>query len=173
MDLETQNINKVRSSIAQIIRDTFTKDVPSLLQTSVGMFMNKGKRPEGKSKSDKLYIGTRRLYNSLMARNPENIYQLSLNDNQIDITYGTKVPYASIHETGGFIASKGRMHKYFWAKYYETKSPYYKYLALKVKKQGGVDIPARPYLNPGMEYFNEKMMPKVVENMIKKISKIL
>jgi hypothetical protein len=56
-----------------------------------------------------------------------------------------------VQEFGGFIASKGNMHKYFWAKFAETKQPYFKNIALSVKKKGGVNIPARPYFNPAVD----------------------
>jgi hypothetical protein len=43
------------------------------------------------------------------------------------------------------------MAQFFWAKYYTTKQPYFKRLALSVEKKGGVNIPARPYFNPAVD----------------------
>lgn len=71
------------------------------------------------------------------------------------------IPYAAIHEFGGFIASQGKMHKYFWAKFAETKLPFYRIMALSVLKKGGVDIKKHPFIAPGSRDVTDKLRREV------------
>lgn len=76
-----------------------------------------------------------------------------------DIIYKSKLRYALIQEKGAFIKSRGKMHKYFWAKYFETKNEEFKIIALSVLKKGGVNIPARPYAKE-----TRKEMKRILES---------
>ena len=69
----------------------------------------------------------------------------------MNMRIGTKVVYAKIHETGGFIKSKGKMANYFMARYMATKNEFYLAMSLHVKKHGGVKIPARPTIGPAIK----------------------
>lgn len=83
--------------------------------------------------------------------------------------------YASIHETGGFIKarkttnSKGRptykMAQFFWYKYIKTGDRVYMMMALSVQKKGGVKIPKRSYLTKMQEKFEERTLPRLMEQL--------
>lgn len=167
------DLNRIRSQIPGIIKQVFTQEAPTLIEASIGTNFEDGAKGDGPSTSTKLYIGTGQLARSLKKGDKNNIFNFSMTENEIKLEYGTKLQYAKIHETGGFIKSKGRMASFFWAKFYETKSPYYRNLALKVMKVGGVNIPPRPYLEPGFKLFNEKYLPMLLDSMIKKIIEII
>ncbi len=65
---------------------------------------------------------------------------------------GGGVPYAGIHEHGGFthprVTPKSR--SFFWAKFYETGDPMWKAMALSKKRKFTVPIPKRSYLHPAL-----------------------
>jgi phage gpG-like protein len=103
------------------------------------------------STSSKLAINSGNLFRSFSKGQPGNVFRVLQNGDNFEAEYGSDLPYARVQEFGGFIASKGNMHKYFWAKFAETKQPYFKNIALSVQKKGGVRIPARPYFNPAVE----------------------
>lgn len=108
------------------------------------------------SNSSKLNIMTGNLLRSFQPRNRQNISTVEYSNGVANWLFGSKLVYASVHEKGGFIQSKGKMHKYFWAKYYESKNPYFKNLALGVKKRGGINIKARPYFAEAFKDFETK-----------------
>jgi len=120
------------------------------------------------SKSDKLTTYSGALFRSFAKGQPGNVFKVSEQGNNFEVEYGSSLRYAAIHEFGGFIkaspltvikSKSGRkmnkstyaMAQFFWAKFYETKQPYFKRLALGVEKKGGVNIPARPYFNPAVD----------------------
>lgn len=86
--------------------------------------------------------------------------------------FGSKKPYARIHNTGGFIASKGNMHKFFWAQYAKTKAPFYKIIALSVMKKGGVNIRKRAYFDNAVKEFNDKAIPQITANILLRVRQI-
>lgn len=105
-------------------------------------------------------------------------------DFKVKAEIGSKLPYASIHEEGGFIRSKrtkttrnGRvipmMAAYFWAMYYAGKqsNPFYRTMALSVTRKGGVNIPARPYFKEAMKglekHYNEVVYPSIEQQINK------
>jgi citrate lyase gamma subunit len=49
------------------------------------------------------------------------------------------------------------MAQFFWFKYYKTKSPFFKRIALSVEQKGGVDIKARPYWQNAIDDFNSNV----------------
>ena len=48
------------------------------------------------------------------------------------VVFSSSVPYAAIHNEGGTITVTARMHRYFWAKYYEAGGQ------VRYKKSGGM-----------------------------------
>ena len=107
------------------------------------------------STSSKLAINTGALFRSFTKGQPGNVYKVTQQGSIFELDYGSDLPYAKIQEYGGFIMSKGNMHKYFWAKYAESKQPYFRNIALSVQKKGGVKIPARPYFRPAVQKFSQ------------------
>lgn len=161
-----KQLNDYKTLINQSITKSFDK-VPDLLFKSVSKYIaDKGDYP---SSSKLIRSNSGRLLKSLQPGNVDNLYSLVVSNGNIKITYGTKVPYALIHEEGGTITSKGKMHKYFWAMYYKTKQNYYKNLAIRVSQGKSLKIPKRPFLKPGIEDFNEKYLPKIVDEFVANI----
>lgn len=101
---------------------------------------------------------------------------------RISATIGSKLPYASIHETGGFIPatkmkttaggrSIPKMSAFFWAMWFASNqsNPFFKTMALAVKKNGGVTIKARPYFDPAMKAMEEHYDTVVYPNLEQQI----
>lgn len=105
------------------------------------------------STSKKLDVRTGKLSKSFVPNDKNNIFKMKYQNGRLNLEYGSSLPYANIHEKGGFIKTKGKMEGYFWYKFASTNNPYWKYLALAVRKNGGVNIPARPYFEQGLEDF--------------------
>lgn len=70
-----------------------------------------------------------------------------------------KIPYAPVHEYGASITVTPKMVAFFWAKYRETGSDRWKWMALGAKRKGVIVIPARPYWEPGVAEFESKGLP--------------
>jgi phage gpG-like protein len=116
------------------------------------------------SKEKQLRVQRGRLFKSLAPNSPDNITTIQVSEGKVALLYGTRVVYASIHESGGFIANKGKMDKWFWAQYKQTKNEFFKVMALSVRKRGGVQIPARPYFNQGVEAFRREGLPLLLQD---------
>jgi phage gpG-like protein len=156
-----------------ILRPVILKSLermPFVMQAYIGANMNfQGQADRiAPSKSDKLTTYSGALFRSFTKGQPGNVFKVSQNGDNFDVEYGSSIKYAAIQEFGGFIkatpvtvikSKSGRkmnkstyvMAQFFWAKYYTTKQPYFKRLALSVEKKGGVNIPARPYFNPAVD----------------------
>lgn len=165
------NLDKIEvftDSIPSILRDsinTLNDTLQAYIQSEMNI-NNKAKTLSSRSsksvvvgnfnKTNKLRIVSgagSSLAFSFDMNSPESTTKFTVANGKIKGKIGTKKIYAGIHETGGFIASKGRMHKFFWAMYYESKLPFFKTIALSVMKKGGVNIKARPFFNPAMKNF--------------------
>lgn len=77
------------------------------------------------------------------------------------IVIGTPVKYAKIHNEGGEIQQNisitPKMRKFAWAKYYETKKPSWKGLALTKKKEINrtITIPKRQFMGNSKPLFDK------------------
>jgi len=117
------------------------------------------------------------LFQSFIKNNKNNVYKASQSGSQFTLEYGSKIPYAKIHEVGGFINAIKRassvkrkketyvMAQFFWRKYMETKAPFFKRIALSIENKGGVNIKARPYWKPAIEDFKRNGQPKFEKQM--------
>jgi hypothetical protein len=122
-----------------------------------------------------LRVVTGKLYKSFVPRKEGNINDITYDNGRLRWEFGSSLIYAKIHEEGGFIKSKGKMEGYFWSVYKKTKNPYYKNLALGVKKRGGVNIPKRPYFNPAINYFmndSKRGHEYIINNILKTVKRI-
>ena len=153
------NISQLESDLKPIINDQLLR-FPFIMQAYIGANMvNTGLKTRiAPSTNAKIEINTGGLFRSFSRGGVGNIFKTSSTGNFYQLEYGSNLPYARIHEYGGFIESKGKMHKYFWARYYETKRNYFKYLALHTTKtkdnpNPGVLIPKRPYFAPAVNKF--------------------
>lgn len=67
----------------------------------------------------------------------------------VTISGGQGLPYAGIHQFGGTVHPQvtEKSKKFFWAMFYETGEPMWKYMALKsVGDTLTINIPPRPYM---------------------------
>jgi len=164
-----QAMNIVRPVIADQLQQ-----FPAFMQISIAKFMkDQGGTGGATSRApvfntgNVLYKTSGALFTSFIKNNPNNVYRAKQSGNNFELEYGSKIPYAKIHEYGGFIAAKKRassvkrkkevwvMSQYFWRKYMETKAPFFKRIALSIEVKGGVNMRARPYWKPAIEDFKK------------------
>ena len=100
-------------------------------------------------------------FKRVKSNNFNSITKFDITDGKVTGIFGSNAPYASVHENGMFIKSKGRMHKFMFAMFLNTKNVFWKILALSVKKKGGVNIKARPYFAPAIENINKNINTKL------------
>lgn len=110
----------------------------------------KGTRNEG----DKIRRITGMLFKSLGRNDENNIFKITPNDTGFVIDYGSKLPYAAIHEYGGAINHPGGTPFFFKngeLRFVRKRHP----LAAKLPKTKPhvINMPARPYLTPALEEF--------------------
>lgn len=158
--------------IAKILKEVGQK-AQYLSQASIGEYIEFNKRQSDKSKwftgKERLQLRSGRLFKSFApVENEDGFNELKINDKGFEISLGSRLEYAAIHEYGGFIKSKGRMHKYFWYKYSESKNAFYKIMALSVLKRGGVNIPKREYFSIALKSFEKKHLPVILQQFIDK-----
>lgn len=141
--------------IEREIRDglqSFADEAIFLFQGFVEESFNEGSLGEGEfSGSDKLHVNSGELTRSYIPGQTGNVSEIKVSANgRLEFRVGTTLVYARIHEEGAFIRSKGKMEKFFWARYMETRREFYRIMALSVRKKGGVQIPARPFHAPAV-----------------------
>lgn len=122
-----------------------------------------------------LNIRTGRLWRSL---SPDGLTsdqkrELKINkEGSFEYTVESLLPYAEIHDKGGFIASKGKMANWFWYMFIKFQNPFYKIMALSVKKRGGINIKATNYFTNAVKAFRGSFV-KNQEKLIDRIVKIV
>ncbi len=114
-----------------------------------------------------------RLLASFGKDSPDTLTKIENDKFSLNVTVGSKLPYANVHEEGMQIKSKGRMHKYFWAMYYKTSNPFFERMALSVMARGGVTILPRPYFKPAVKEFETKFVNKWILSFLDRIIKAL
>ena len=134
------------------------------------------------SSSAGLRIRTGGLLRSFLPKNKWGLFSFVSTDRGLQVTVGSRRPYATIHETGGVIRAKRFkqtsrgvfpvMALYFFARYRETKSEYYKNLFLAVRKKGFVAIPARHYFSSAMEEFRRAQFPRLLGGFAQKLLQV-
>lgn len=134
---------RIRAAIADALQ-SYADEVPYLLSAYIEENWHESGGGEP-NLTDKLYVRSGKLARSYIPGQPGNLSEVKMEPGKVRVRFGTTLVYASVHEYGGFIKSKGRMHKALWAKYYKTGNPFFKFAALSVEKKGGVRIKARPF----------------------------
>ena len=135
------NIPNILNKVAKVIE----RDVIAVAQSNMEL------RPKSDPKNASFVGGSKLGIRSKDGLNAS--WVAKVNGNNIEIA-NTKV-YARIQEFGGFIASKGKMDKFFLAMYYKTKNPFYRIMFLSVKKNKGVKLKPRPFLEPTIKDLQE------------------
>ena len=136
------------------IRADILRRVPVELQMFVGLEMNRTKVGD-KSKNTTSILNVRKgnLFRSFTKGNPLNI----LKDTGNGIEFGSKVPYAAIHEYGGTIDHPG------------TDNGFGRGIPIPAH---GIPMPKRSYLAPAIKAFEEQALEKLVINAMKPITNL-
>lgn len=103
---------------------------------------------------------------SSMRGAPGSIFDITVTPNGAVLTYGSKVPYAAIHEHGGSIPVTDRMRGFFWAKHAATGAVRWKRLAIAAEQNQAFHIPARPYLEPALSGALPKLQDMAADRFI-------
>lgn len=77
---------------------------------------------------------------------PEGVFDLSPTRNGVQLTYGSRVPYAGLHEYGGRRPVTEKQRGFFWGKYMRSGEDRWKAMALSKV----LTYPERPYLGPAL-----------------------
>lgn len=121
----------------------------------------------------KLNVRSGALTRSLVPGQPGNATKIQTSGGFLKMSIGTSVVYAKIHEYGGFVKSKGRMHKFLMARYMATKNLVYLYTSLKVKRDGGINMPARPFMAPAAERLKSSAPDFIERQLVQFLSRAL
>lgn len=100
--------------------------------------------------------------------------RIKIGSANVKVKFGSRLPYAHVHEHGEFIKSKGKMHKWFWYMYWKSKysNDFYKIMALHVLKKGGVKIPKRPYFYPAFDDMEGEGYKILLQDAFEKIARV-
>lgn len=86
--------------VSELTKELSSEETSNIFNTCVKRYMNPSKNPGGKSTSQKLYINRGLLINSLKKGNQNNIWKVSIKDNDVILEVGSTLSYAAIHEEG-------------------------------------------------------------------------
>jgi hypothetical protein len=157
-----------RSSLSRLLK-SFAQKAPHIFHAYVERHFDTGGNVDPASvtwsKSTRLAARSGKLARSFIPGQEGNLWKVTVDDSGLTIRLGSSLKYASIHEGKKgekvFISTKGRMHLYFWAMYAKTKNPFFRIMALSVKKKGGVTIEKRPYFAEAVQQFHEQEIPRL------------
>ena len=170
----TQTVDRIIAEFPAIVQAALRQS-PFLISAYIGEQMQRTGNPNGAipfapSTSKQLALGKGNLFRSFIPRDKNNI----LNISGTSVEFGSSLPYAAIHEEGGKVYAKTKvssrkkkketyvMAQYFWYMHKKTASPYYKYLALKVDRDGYISIPQRAYLKPALDKFEKEGFEQIL-----------
>jgi len=163
-DLQDINLKlKLKKELRGTFKNRFAKDLFKAISPQFG----KGGGYPSKSKKVRSQSGD--LLNSFKRGDENNIYKVNFTDTDIDIEWGSKLPYAQIQENGGQIQATEKMEGFFWYKFYSTKDDYFKNIALRVKSGKPLNIKAKHYQRDGWKTFEKTYLPKLVDDLTKNI----
>lgn len=122
------------------------------------------------SLSDRLNTKTGAYFSSFNPKDKNTLTKVESTATSLKVDFGSKLP--RLHETGGFIKSKGKMQYWFFAKYKETQNPFFKIMGASVIKKGGVNVKARPHFAPAIANFGKNIDVWLNDILNKLISKL-
>ena len=147
----------VHALCQQTLKAQYEQQMPRLWLNEIKQFMhgtNEVNPNDPRNKTDLLYVkqvGTVNLKSgfkpgdlirSFSIGDQNNIWEILKSDYTWDFKFGSKLPYAAIHEYGG---QTGRGH--------------------------AVTMPKRPYLMPATKIMQEKIMPMLAKNFMNEVLK--
>lgn len=139
------------------------KQAPYMMQGFIGTNMTRtsakdAKAGLGRNNTNVLRMVSGRLFQSFNPSNTENISIINKSGDEITLTYGSKVPYAAIHEYGGTINHPGSSK-------FQVFTIGNKTIRTNFTEAHSITIPKRPYLAPAVK----EMQSKGYESLIKKL----
>jgi len=116
-----------------------------------------------------LGIRTGKLYQSFGRNSNDSLTRVKRTEATVNAIVGSSLDYANIQNVGGFIKSKGKMHKWFWYQYKKHSNEFYKIMALSVIKRGGVKINETKYFDKSLTYYEKKLLNPQLEYILKMV----
>lgn len=167
---------KIENVIKPIVEDQLLK-FPIQMQVYLAKHIQNSGSVGGETSSapvfntgNKLYSVSGTLWKSFVRKNQAgNVTKITASGNSIELQWGTNVTYAAIHEYGGFITGTKKMQGFFWWRHKQTKAPFWKWLALAVKYNGGIKMKARPYMKPAFDEWKSSGLPAFKQQIAKAI----
>lgn len=134
-----------------------------------GGFVDNGLTPWKRTLRQSFGKGEDALRTPLLSRNRNLMNSVQHRYTPFKATVYNDLEYADIHNDGGPIQVTERMKRFFWAKFYETKSEMYKWLALK-PVGSIITIPKRQFIGDSATLRNN--IEKIIEAEITRVLKI-
>ena len=152
-------------NILPSLQADFLRRIPFVLQGLIAENMTfKSSSSNGvfeRNTTKKLNISKGDLFRSFAPGSKDNI----LNVSGKNLQYGSKLPYAAIHEFGGIINHPGSMEVQAW------RGSKGELVVTRGTKPHPIPIPQRAYLNPALKAL-EKELPKLLDEVFKPLQKI-
>ena len=93
-------------------------------------------------------------------------FNLASIDIRNGLTFGSSLPYASVHEFGASIKITDKMRSFFWAKWYESNEQNELWKNLALTKKTHITIKPRPYFEPAIKEYADKQFQKDLEEFL-------
>jgi phage gpG-like protein len=136
--MQTIEHSQTFSDLANDLAETMP-EVAELMLASVQKNFDVGGRPRSwlptRAGNSPLRGATGKLFSSIRASSGSNWAE-------VGTTGG--LPYTRIHQFGGHVKVSDESRKFFWAMFFQTKDPKWKYMAIQKKSKMRID--KRPYM---------------------------
>lgn len=112
-----------------------------------------------KNTTAQLRVASGRLIKSFNPASPENVAEIQVDGESLSLKYGSKVPYAAIHEYGGTISHPGSSKR-------QAFVVDGRLVVTNFTKPHSIPIPKRPYLEPALRKFEAEGLPVFTEKLL-------
>lgn len=121
---------------------------------------------------DKLRAKGGKLEKSFQLNDPNTSSKVDFVNNKLEFFFGSKLPYANIHDKGGIIKAKKKtknsrgetvfaMEQFFLAKFKQTNERGFLFSAIKIRNKGFVEMKKRPYFDDTLKIYVKDEAPKI------------
>lgn len=153
-------IEDAKKAIRPVLAD-YLQQFPTFMQLSMSKYIKDQGATGGETSvatvfntGPTLYKMSGKLWQSFTKGNENNIYKVTDSGNKLELTYGSKIPYALIHEKGGKIKATKKSIGFAYAMKKKTNnSPMWTKIWGAMKWKGVINIKARPYFKPAIKDF--------------------
>ncbi|MFM8759085.1 MAG: hypothetical protein ACKODS_06005 [Methylophilaceae bacterium] len=153
-------LEQAQNAIRPVLAD-YIQQFPAFMQISIAKYMKDQGATGGETSvatvfntGDKLYKMSGKLWQSFIKGNENNIYKATSSGNKYELVYGSKIPYALIHEYGGKIKATKKSIGFAYAMKKKTNnSPMWTKIWGAMKWKGVINIKKRPYFKPAIKDF--------------------